>query len=107
MSVSVRLNNGSKVDILVADFDGETVIGLKSLISEALPTKPSPALLKIVFKGRILKDDDLLVTSGACPRLLTGSTPRAHFSAPPAPSPAPPTPLPAQASRTGAQCTWS
>ena len=105
MSVSVRLNDGSKVDVPVADFDGETVGGLKALISAALPAKPAVALLKIVFKGRILKDDDLLVTSGAL-RLRTNSCPFCPAS-PTSLRRAPPPNSSLQASRTGAQCTWS
>ena len=53
MSVSIRLNDGTKVDVAVADLDGETVAGLKALISAALPGTPAVALIKLVFKGRV------------------------------------------------------
>ena len=63
-NISVRLTDGSKYDIKVEDLDNATVLSLKSLISEAIPDKPPTTLLKLVFKGRILKDEDLLVTNG-------------------------------------------
>jgi len=63
-SISVRLTDGTKYDIKVEDLDNSTVLSLKVLISEVIPDHPSTSLLKLVFKGRILKDEDLLVTSG-------------------------------------------
>ena len=60
----MRLTDGTKYDIKVEDLDNSTVLSLKVLISEVIPDHPSTSLLKLVFKGRILKDEDLLVTSG-------------------------------------------
>jgi hypothetical protein len=62
--LSVRLSDGSKLDLSVPDLDSTSVAALKTLISEALADKPAPASLKIVFKGRILKDEDLLSVAG-------------------------------------------
>ena len=52
-SVSVRLSDGSKLDVVVPDLDAGTVLSLKEQISAALSDKPLASTLKSVFKGKV------------------------------------------------------
>ena len=65
MKVHVRLSDASTFTAEVEDAN-VTVATLKGAI-EPLCTPPCPpAQQKLVFKGRILKDDDTLASYGAC-----------------------------------------
>lgn len=64
MNVKCRLSDASTIEATV-DKDA-TVADLKKALSG--PANCPPDAQKIVFKGRILKDDDTLVGYGACVR---------------------------------------
>lgn len=62
INVSVRLNDGSKFSV---DVDGDgSVYDLKKAIEPKTTPPAPPENQKIVFKGKILKDEDLLSLTG-------------------------------------------
>ncbi len=59
ITVNVRHGDGSKTSAVVPA--AGTVADLK----KAIDASAEPAMLKIVWRGRILKDDDALAAAGA------------------------------------------
>jgi hypothetical protein len=66
MNVSVRLSDGTKLDVSVPD--DSTVLSVKQAIAPKLspPGSADGSGLTIVFKGRILADGDVLKSQGGC-----------------------------------------
>lgn len=62
INVSIRLSDGTKFDVEV-DGDG-SVYDLKKAIEPKTTPPAAPENQKIVFKGKILKDEDLLSLAG-------------------------------------------
>ena len=64
MLVNVRLRDASVLSVTVADSD--TVLDLKAAIETAHASRGAcpPALQKLVYKGKILKDTDTLAAAG-------------------------------------------
>ena len=72
--ISVRLSDGSKLEVAVVDLDAATVLLLKEQISDALPDKPPASSLKIVFKGKVRTLALLSETSLSQPLLRSSET---------------------------------
>lgn len=64
MLVKVRLSDGSQVDAHLSGADA-TVLALKTTIENLVSPPAPPATQKIVWRGRILKDEDTIGASGA------------------------------------------
>lgn len=62
MKVNVRLSDASTFDVEV-EGGSSTVVQLKQAIEPK--AQCAPALQKLVYKGRILKDDDTLESYGS------------------------------------------
>ncbi len=60
--VQVRLSDASKLEVEVES--DATVLDLKRAIDAKTPGGAPPESQKIVFKGKILKDDDTLAANG-------------------------------------------
>jgi ubiquilin len=63
VTVNVRLSDASTFGVQV-DVASATVRHLKALIADKTSPRAEPDNQKIVYKGRILKDDDLLSAYG-------------------------------------------
>jgi hypothetical protein len=65
MIVKVRLSDGSQVDVPLEGPDA-TVLALKEALADKV-SPPAPASTqKIVWRGRILKDEDTVGACGEC-----------------------------------------
>lgn len=54
-------NPSNRFEDITVDIElSQTISDLKKKLSEEYPSKPSPSLQKIIFAGRILKDEEKL-----------------------------------------------
>ncbi|KAI8924268.1 hypothetical protein BC831DRAFT_436608 [Entophlyctis helioformis] len=100
ITVIARLTSGDKVPIAVADAASATVGDLKDLVAAA--TALAPSSLRLVLRGRILKDDEALLADYAVADNDVLHVARTDGGSTSAPSPAPPSPATAASTSTTA-----
>ncbi|KAH6581902.1 hypothetical protein BASA61_008790 [Batrachochytrium salamandrivorans] len=63
LTILARLSSGDKVPVLILHPDSTTVLDLKELVATAISSHPSA--IRLVLRGRILKDNDKLISDYA------------------------------------------